>query len=59
MWLDVKTHNERARRAYVAAGFVLEGTLREALLSDGAYESLDVMSVLEPDWRERNGAPAG
>lgn len=50
VWLDVKVNNERAQRAYSAAGFVREGVLREALLSDGAYESLIVMSILEHEW---------
>jgi diamine N-acetyltransferase len=50
VWLDVKVHNERARRAYAAVGFVEEGVLREALLSDGTYESLAVMSILDREW---------
>jgi diamine N-acetyltransferase len=50
VWLDVKPHNERAARAYRAVGFVHEGVLREALLTDGAWESLAIMSVLEHEW---------
>ena len=46
VWLDVKVDNARARRAYEAVGFVEEGVLRDALLTDGRYESLAVMSVL-------------
>jgi diamine N-acetyltransferase len=53
VWLDVMPHNQRARRAYAAVGFVEEGLLRDALLVGGAYESLVVMSVLEPEWRRR------
>jgi|SRR5215218_4940108 len=53
VWLDVKVHNERARRAYAAAGFVHEGVLRDALLTDGVFESLAVMSVIEPEWTGR------
>jgi len=53
VWLDVKVHNERARRAYAGAGFVHEGVLRDALLTDGVFESLAVMSVIEPEWTGR------
>jgi len=53
VWLDVKPHNRRARRAYAACGFVTEGTLREAVLTDGAYESLVVMSMLVQEWAAR------
>jgi diamine N-acetyltransferase len=55
VWLDVMPHNQRARRAYEAVGFIEEGLMRDALLIDGAYESLVVMSVLEPEWRARAG----
>ena len=58
IWLDVKVENERARRAYSAVGFVREGVLRDALLTDGRYESLIVMSVLEPDWAAESTARA-
>jgi diamine N-acetyltransferase len=57
VWLDVKPHNERARRAYTACGFVFEGRLREALRVGGAYESLLVMSVLEQEWAARPDRP--
>lgn len=47
LWLDVFDDNERARRAYRAAGFVEEGILREAALrSDGRTGSLVIMSIL-------------
>jgi diamine N-acetyltransferase len=52
VWLDVKVHNERARRAYGAVGFVEEAVLRDALAGEDGYESLLVMSVLED---ERSG----
>src|SRR5688500_17845473 len=50
LWLDVKPHNERARSLYRSAGFVEEGTLRDALYHGGRFESLVVMSVLRPEW---------
>jgi diamine N-acetyltransferase len=54
VWLDVKPHNERARRAYAAVGFVEEGLMRDAARTPaGDYESLILMSMLEPEWRER------
>jgi diamine N-acetyltransferase len=58
VWLDTFTGNERAQRAYAAAGFVREGVLREALLKDGRFESLIVMSVLRAEWEARRGAPS-
>jgi diamine N-acetyltransferase len=54
VWLDVKVHNQRARRAYTAVGFIDEGVLRDALLTNGTYESLAVMSVLDHEWTNRN-----
>ena len=50
LWLDVKPHNERALALYRSAGFVEEGLLRDALFTDGRFESLIVMSVLRPEW---------
>ena len=50
LWLDVKPHNERALALYRSEGFVEEGTLRDALYSDGRFESLVVMSILRPEW---------
>jgi hypothetical protein len=39
-----------AQRAYRAVGFVPEGVLRDAVLTNGEYESLIVMSTLEGEW---------
>ena len=51
LWLDVFDDNERARRAYRTAGFVEEGTLREAALrSDGRSGSLVIMSILASEF---------
>ena len=47
LWLDVFDDNERARRAYRAAGFVEEGLLRESCLrADGRLGSLVIISIL-------------
>jgi len=48
--LEVYAFNPRARRAYEKAGFVVEGTLRDALLWDGQWVDATVMSILAPDW---------
>ncbi|MDQ8042975.1 MAG: GNAT family protein [Solirubrobacteraceae bacterium] len=60
LWLDVLPHNDRARRAYAAAGFVEEGTLRDAWVGPNGRESLVILSVLRPEWEARvtaGGAP--
>ena len=50
-WLDVFEHNERARRAYRAAGFREDGLLREAYRRpDGARVTQVLMSVLRREW---------
>jgi RimJ/RimL family protein N-acetyltransferase len=53
LWLDVKTHNTRAKGLYDSEGFVLEGTLREAVRVPGGFESLVVMSMLQPEFAQR------
>ncbi len=51
LWLDVFTHNERARRAYRRAGFTEDGLLRAAYrLPDGATADRVIMSVLRSEW---------
>jgi len=52
-WLDFKAHNSRARALYDSEGFVVEGTLREAVRVDGGYDSLLVMSILEAEYAAR------
>lgn len=47
--LTVLETNDRARRAYVRAGFVKEGVLRDAAFIDGSWVNLIVMSVLSTD----------
>lgn len=62
LWLDVFTHNARARSLYLSAGFVEEGTLRECLVRDGVHRSLVVMSMLRHEyvgWRDRSGDGEG
>ncbi len=47
--LEVYAFNPRARRVYEKAGFVHEGTRREALLWDGEWIDAILMSVLATD----------
>ena len=46
VYLRVHGRNERAIRAYRAAGFVEEGRLRQHVWSDGAYDDLLYMAVM-------------
>jgi RimJ/RimL family protein N-acetyltransferase len=59
MQLRVNTTNPGARRAYEKAGFVHEGTLREAVFSDGTYSDLELMSVLRSEWEAARAADGG
>jgi diamine N-acetyltransferase len=70
-WLDVKSRNARAKALYDSEGFVLEGTLREAVrlqprassLSAGRdsqqaaqFDSLIVLSMLKAEFEARRSA---
>ncbi len=55
-WLDFKADNQRARALYESEGFVVEGTLREAVSIDGGYASLLVMSILDAEYAARRAA---
>jgi len=48
--LTVFAFNPRARRAYEKAGFVYEGTCREAFRFDGEYIDDQIMAILRSDW---------
>ncbi len=50
LWLDVKTHNPRARALYESEGFVYEGTLRECIKVGDRFESLAVLSILREEY---------
>lgn len=53
LWLDVIETNTRARSLYLAMGFLEEGALREALLHNGKYVSLVIMSMLAQEYQEK------
>ena len=53
IWLDVKKRNARARALYESEGFVFEGELREAVKVPGGHDSLQVLSMLAPEFAER------
>ena len=50
VWLRVYDTNPRARKAYEKAGFVYEGTMRQAVYKNGRYIDMHIMSVLRSDW---------
>lgn len=54
-WLDVKARNTRAQALYESESFVLEGRLREAVKVAEGFDSLIVMSMLEPEFKARRG----
>jgi RimJ/RimL family protein N-acetyltransferase len=56
LWLDVKTHNTRAKALYDREGFVQEGLLRESVRVSGGFESLVVMSMLRQEFAQRRAA---
>lgn len=49
-WLDVKSLNTRAQALYRSEGFVEEGRLRESVRTESGWDSLIVMSLLEPEY---------
>lgn len=53
IFLRVYATNPRARRAYEKAGFIMEGTMREAVYKHGKYADVHFMSVLRPEWDAR------
>lgn len=51
--LTVFEFNERAIRAYLRCGFVIEGRARQAIWRDGKRWDELTMSILAPEWAER------
>ena len=53
VWIDCKDYNEIALHLYERVGFVREGVLREYLLTNGVWENLVVLGMLDREYRER------
>jgi RimJ/RimL family protein N-acetyltransferase len=53
IWLETYALNERAVRAYRAAGFIEEGRLREHAFYNGRYVDALVMGLLREEWLAR------
>ena len=53
--LEVYAFNPRARHVYEKAGFVHEGTKRQALLWKGDWVDAHLMAILAHDWYEGGG----
>lgn len=52
-WLDCKDYNERALHLYQSEGMIREGLIRETILTEGRYENLVVLGMLEREFRAR------
>jgi RimJ/RimL family protein N-acetyltransferase len=52
VYLYVFETNERAKKAYLAAGFVEEGRLRQDIFKNGRYLDTFIMSVLRNEWQD-------
>lgn len=55
IYLRVYSTNKRAIRSYEKVGFVMEGTLREAVYRRGRYADMHIMSVLRSEWDAAEG----
>jgi len=53
VFLRVYAGNGRAQRAYVKAGFVEEGRMRQGVYKQGQYDDIILMSVLSSEWNAR------
>jgi len=58
VYLHVLEDNEIARRLYRRAGFVVEGTARNAMVIGGRRHALLTMSVVQHDWEARQAGLA-
>lgn len=55
-WLDCKDYNELALHLYESEGMVREGLIRETLLTDGKYENLVILGMLDREYMARREA---
>jgi len=49
-WLDCKDYNTVALNLYESSGLVREGLMRETLLTNGVYENLVVLGILDREY---------
>lgn len=52
IFLRVFEGNERGKQAYKKAGFIHEGTMRQAHFRDGRYWDVDLMSIIKTDKKD-------
>ena len=52
-WLDCKDYNARALHLYESEGLMREGLFRETIVTDGVYENLVVLALLDREYRAR------
>lgn len=53
IWLRVYESNERGIHAYLKAGFVHEGIMRQARWKNGKFINMNIMSVLRDEWKDQ------
>jgi RimJ/RimL family protein N-acetyltransferase len=53
LWIGTFPDNERARRAYEAAGFRAEGVARGSAFFQGKHRDELILSILRPEWEAR------
>ena len=49
-WLDCKDYNARALHVYESEGLQREALLRETILTDGVYENLIILAILDREY---------
>ena len=54
VWIDCKEYNSIALHLYESLGFVREGVLREIILTNGTYENLIVLGILDREYFAKN-----
>jgi len=55
-WLDCKDYNERALHLYESEGMVREGLIRETIVTNGVYENLVILGILDREYAARQAA---
>ena len=55
VWIDCKEYNSIALHLYESSGFIREGVLREIILTNGVYENLIVLGMLDREYFHQLG----